>query len=52
MRLIGQLDAALEAAGYFHVPLRSNRVNAQADACATMLTKPGWSVREIQEIRS
>jgi tRNA/rRNA methyltransferase len=46
--LIGQLDGALEAAGYFHPPDRSR---ATRNTIRTILTRPGWSNREIQALR-
>lgn len=46
--LIGQLDDALDAAGYFHPP---DRTPATRNTMRTILTKPGWSNREIQALR-
>jgi tRNA/rRNA methyltransferase len=46
--LIGQLEAALEAADYFHPP---DRTPATRNTIRTILTKAGWSVREIQALR-
>jgi tRNA/rRNA methyltransferase len=46
--LIGQLDAALEVKGYFHPP---ERTQATRNTLRTILTKPGWSSREIQALR-
>jgi len=46
--LIAQLDAALEAKGYFHPP---ERTQATRNTLRTILTKPGWSSREIQALR-
>lgn len=46
--LIGQLDAALDAAGYFHPP---ERTQATRNTLRTILTKPGWSSREVQAMR-
>ena len=46
--LIGQLDAALEDKGYFHPP---ERTQATRNTLRTILTKPGWSSREIQALR-
>jgi tRNA/rRNA methyltransferase len=46
--LIGQLDAALEAAGYFHPP---DRTRATRNTLRTILTKAGWSNREVQALR-
>ncbi|HEX8261596.1 MAG TPA: TrmJ/YjtD family RNA methyltransferase [Allosphingosinicella sp.] len=46
--LIGQLDEALEAAGYFHPP---DRTPATRNTIRTILTKAGWSNREVQALR-
>ena len=46
--LIGQLDEALEAVGYFFPP---ERVQATRTTLRTILTKPQWSSREIQALR-
>lgn len=46
--LIGQLDEALQAASYFHPP---ERTQATRNTLRTILTKPGWSSREIQALR-
>ncbi len=46
--LIGQLYGALEAADYFHPP---DRTPATKNTIRTILTKPGWSTREIQALR-
>ncbi len=46
--LIGQLDSALDDAGYFHPP---ERVQATRTTLRTILTKPQWSSREIQALR-
>ena len=46
--LIGQLYAALEDAHYFHPP---DRTPATKNTIRTILTKAGWSVREIQALR-
>jgi tRNA/rRNA methyltransferase len=46
--LIGQLDAALEAAGYFHPP---DRTPATRNTMRTILTRAGWSNREVQALR-
>ena len=46
--LIGQLDAALEAADYFHPP---DRTPATRNTIRTILTKAGWSTREVQALR-
>jgi tRNA/rRNA methyltransferase len=46
--LIEQLYAALEAADYFHPP---DRTPATRNTIRTILTKAGWSTREIQALR-
>ena len=46
--LIGQLDAALENADYFFPPERTSATRA---TIRTILTKPGWSSREINALR-
>ena len=46
--LIGQLDAALDKAGYFFPPERTSATRA---TMRTILTKPGWSSREINAVR-
>jgi tRNA/rRNA methyltransferase len=46
--LIGQLDEALEGAGYFHPP---DRVRATRKTMRTILSKAGWSNREVQALR-
>jgi tRNA/rRNA methyltransferase len=46
--LIGQLDAALDRIGYYHPP---ERTQATRNTLRTILTKPGWSRREIQALR-
>jgi tRNA/rRNA methyltransferase len=46
--LIGQLDAALAASGYFHPP---DRTPATRNTIRTILTKAGWSNREVQALR-
>jgi tRNA/rRNA methyltransferase len=46
--LIGQLDRELEAAGYFHPP---DRTPATRNTIRTILTKAGWSNREVQAMR-
>ena len=46
--LIGQLDSALQAAGYFHPP---DRTPATRNTIRTLLTKAGWSNREVQALR-
>ncbi|SMF61277.1 tRNA/rRNA methyltransferase [Allosphingosinicella indica] len=46
--LIGQFDAALDSAGYFFPP---DRTPATKNTMRTLLTKAGWSNREIQALR-
>jgi tRNA/rRNA methyltransferase len=46
--LIGQLDGALEHAGYYHPP---DRTPATRNTMRTILTKAGWSNREVQALR-
>ena len=46
--LIGQLDEALDAAGYFFPP---DRTPATKNTIRTILGKAGWSNREIQALR-
>jgi len=46
--LIGQLEEALEEADYFHPP---DRTPATKNTIRTILTKAGWSTREIQALR-
>jgi tRNA/rRNA methyltransferase len=46
--LIEQLFGALEAADYFHPP---DRTPATRNTIRTILTKAGWSTREIQALR-
>ncbi len=46
--LIGQLYDALEAADYFHPP---DRTPATKNTIRTILTKAGWSTREVQALR-
>jgi tRNA/rRNA methyltransferase len=46
--LIGQLDEALAAAGYYHPP---DRTPTTRNTMRTILTKAGWSNREIQALR-
>lgn len=46
--MIGQLFDALEAAEYFHPP---DRTPATKNTLRTILTKAGWSAREIQAMR-
>jgi tRNA/rRNA methyltransferase len=46
--LIGQLDEALDEAGYYHPP---DRVPATRNTMRTILSKAGWSNREVQALR-
>jgi tRNA/rRNA methyltransferase len=46
--LIAQLYEALQAADYFHPP---DRTPATRNTIRTILTKAGWSAREIQALR-
>jgi tRNA/rRNA methyltransferase len=46
--LIGQLDEALVNADYFHPP---DRTPATRNTIRTILTKAGWSNREVQAMR-
>ncbi|MFN3944895.1 MAG: RNA methyltransferase [Allosphingosinicella sp.] len=46
--LIGQLEEALEAAGYYHPP---DRTPATKNTIRTILTKADWSNREVQAMR-
>src|SRR3546814_13807462 len=46
--LVGQVDDALEAAGYYHVPAR---VASSNRTLRTLLTRPGWSEKEVRTLR-
>lgn len=46
--LIGQLDEALEKSGYYFPP---DRVPATRNTMRTILSKAGWSNREVQALR-
>ncbi len=46
--LIGQLDNELVAKGYFHPP---ERTEATRNTLRTILTKAGWSAREVKAVR-
>jgi tRNA/rRNA methyltransferase len=46
--LVGQLEVALDDAGYFFPP---DRVQATKTTLRTILTKPHWSSREISALR-
>ena len=46
--LIGQLNDELQAKGYFHPP---SRTQATKNTLRTILTKAGWSSREVKAVR-
>jgi tRNA/rRNA methyltransferase len=46
--LLGQLDEALEAAGYYHPP---ERTQATRNTLRTIFTKARWTTREIKAVR-
>jgi tRNA/rRNA methyltransferase len=46
--MIGQLDAMLMGAGFFHLP---DKVQTTRRTLRTLLTKPGWSSQEIRTLR-
>ena len=46
--LIGQLDAALIEAGYYHPPERAAQTRA---TIRTIMTRPSWSSREVKAVR-
>jgi tRNA/rRNA methyltransferase len=46
--LIGQLNAELDAKGYFHPP---SRTQATKNTLRTIFTKAGWSSREVKAVR-
>jgi tRNA/rRNA methyltransferase len=46
--LITQLNGELDAKGYFHPP---SRTRATRNTLRTILTKPGWSSREVKAVR-
>jgi tRNA/rRNA methyltransferase len=46
--LIGQLNDELDAKGYFHPP---SRTQATKNTLRTILTKAGWSSREVKALR-
>ena len=46
--LIGHFEEMLDEAGYFHPP---ERTEATMRSLRTLLTKPGWSVKEVQMMR-
>ena len=46
--LIRQLDAELDAKGYFHPP---SRAQSTRNTIRTIFTKTGWSSREVKAVR-
>jgi len=46
--MIAQLDAELQAKGYFHPP---SRTEATRNTIRTIFTKPDWSSREVKAVR-
>ena len=46
--LIGHLDTDLHAAGYFHPP---ERTQVTRHMIRTIMSKPGWSSREVKAVR-
>ena len=46
--MIGQLDAMLVKAGFFHPP---DRTHVTKRALRTLLTKPGWNSNEVRTLR-
>ena len=46
--MIGQLDDALDAAGYYFPP---ERTQATRHTIRTIMSKPGWSSRELKAVR-
>jgi tRNA/rRNA methyltransferase len=46
--MIGQLDALLVGAGFFHPP---DRTPATRRTLRTLLTKPGWTAQEVRTMR-
>lgn len=46
--MIGQLDAMLDASGYYFPP---DRVPATRRTLRTLLTKPGWNSQELRTLR-
>ena len=46
--LVGQVDAALDAAGYY---FPADRAEVSRLTMRTLLTKPGWSSREVRALR-
>jgi len=46
--MIGQLDAMLMGAGFFHLP---DKMQSTRRTLRTLLTKPGWSSQEVRTMR-
>ena len=46
--MIAQLDAMLQASGFYHPP---DRTPATQRTLRTLLTKPGWSSQEVRTLR-
>ncbi|MCY7340033.1 MAG: RNA methyltransferase [Sphingomonas bacterium] len=46
--MIGQLDQALDQAGYYYPP---DKTPTTRNAIRTIMTKPGWSSRELKMVR-
>ena len=46
--MIGQLDEALDAAGYYYPP---ERTQATRHTIRTIMAKPQWSSRELKAVR-
>ena len=46
--MIGQLDAMLDAKGYYHPP---ERAHVDRWTLRSLLTKPGWSAQEVRTFR-
>ncbi len=46
--MIGQLDEALDAAGYYYPP---DKTRTTRNTIRTIMSKPGWSSRELKMVR-
>jgi tRNA/rRNA methyltransferase len=46
--MIGQLDAALDHAGYYYPP---DKTPSTRNTIRTIMSKPGWSSREVKAVR-
>jgi tRNA/rRNA methyltransferase len=46
--MIGQLDAMLDATGFYHPPERTQTTRR---TLRTLLTKPGWTAQEVRTLR-